>query len=218
MPSFYDQLLDVTAPARDRFLQIPQLVRGAEGDIPLRSYIAFLTEAYHHVKHTVPLMMACGSRLDDAHERLREALCDYIAEEIGHQRWILDDIGACGGDPQAVARGMPRAETELMIAYAYDTVQRNNPVGFFGMVLVLEGTSVRLASGAADAIQRAHRLPDAAFRYLKSHGALDQQHIEFYRGVVDRLEHDADRAAVVHCANMFYRLYGDVFRSLPLDP
>ena len=44
-----------------------------------------------------------------------------------------------------------------MVAYAYDTVQRRNPVGFFGMVYVLEGTSVALALSAADASrQRSH--------------------------------------------------------------
>jgi hypothetical protein len=40
-----------------------------------------------------------------------------------------------------------------MIAYACDVATRRNPVGFFGMVFVLEGTSVSLASRAADRIQ-----------------------------------------------------------------
>ena len=39
------------------------LVRGTRGDVSLDTYVAFLTEAYHHVRHTVPLLMACGSRL-----------------------------------------------------------------------------------------------------------------------------------------------------------
>ena len=42
-----------------------------------------------------------------------------------------------------------RVATELMVAYAYDTIARGNPVGFFGMVHVLEGTSVsRVATRA----------------------------------------------------------------------
>jgi hypothetical protein len=39
--------------------------------------------------------------------------------------------------------------------------QRGNPLGFFGMVHVLEGTSVSLALLAADAIQKPLGLPDA---------------------------------------------------------
>src|SRR5512137_751605 len=47
------------------------------------------------------------------------------------------------------------------------------PLGFFGMVHVLEGTSVSLALLAADAIQKPLKLPYAAFGYLRSHGTLD---------------------------------------------
>ena len=65
---------------------------------------------------------------------------------------------------------------EVMVAYAYDLVNRRNPAGFFGMVFVLEGTSVAMALTAADQIQQALKLPDAAFSYLRSHGTLDQEH------------------------------------------
>lgn len=33
---------------------------------------------------------------------------------------------------------------------------------------------------------------------------------------MNRLEEDDDRQAVVHAAKMFYKLYGDIFSSLPL--
>ena len=33
---------------------------------------------------------------------------------------------------------------------------------------------------------------------------------------MDRLDHPADQAAVTHCARVFYRLYGNVFRDLPM--
>jgi hypothetical protein len=103
-----------------------------------------------------------------------------------------------------------------MVAYAYDTVARGNPLGFFGMVHVLEGTSVSLALSAADAIQRPLGLPDAAFSYLRSHGTLDQAHTAQFALLMDRIEDPADQAVIVHAARAFYRLYGDVFRGLPL--
>ena len=85
------------------------------------------------------------------------------------------------------------------------------------MVLVLEGTSVKLATEAAKNTQRNLRLPDKAFTYLTSHGALDISHMDFYAGLVNRLEDAADRAFVIHAAKRFYRLYGDIFRALPLQ-
>ena len=215
---FYDTLLARTEEARNDLLSIPFIQRGAAGELALESYLAFLGQAYHHVKHTVPLLMATGARLPERLEWLREAIGEYIEEEMGHQEWILNDIKACGGDAEAVRRATPLPPTELMVAYAYDTVNRRNPVGFFGMVLVLEGTSVALATQAAERIRQSLNLPKAAFSYLTSHGSLDVGHVDFYKNLINRLDDADDREAVVHCARMFYKLYGDIFRALPLIP
>ncbi len=51
--------------------------------------------------------MACGSRLPEAHGWLRTAIAEYIAEEAGHEEWILNDIAASGGDPDAVRADAP---------------------------------------------------------------------------------------------------------------
>ena len=217
MSTFFEQLQADTREARERFMHIEQLQRGSRGDISLVSYRAYLVQAYHHVKHTVPLLMACGSRLPAEKEWLRAAIAEYIKEETGHQEWILDDLRACGEDPEKHRYGLPNPETELMVAYAYDSIQRGNPVGFFGMVLVLEGTSLQLATHAAQAIRESLELPATAFSYLSSHGALDIGHMEFFTSLMNRLQNDADQQAVIHMANMMYRLYGDVFRSIPLD-
>lgn len=214
--AFYDELIAATENERNELLSIPFIQQGVAGKLSLESYIAFLTQAYHHVKHTTPLLMCCGGRLPERLEWLREAVGEYIEEEMGHQEWILNDIEICGGDKEAVRHGTPLPATELMVAYAYDTIQRGNPAGFFGMVLVLEGTSVALATQAAENIRNSLNLPKKAFSYLTSHGSLDVSHIDFYEKLMNRLEDEADKKAVIHCAGMFYRLYGDIFRSLPL--
>jgi pyrroloquinoline quinone (PQQ) biosynthesis protein C len=212
---FFDQLQAATEPERQALFSIPIIQDALQGQVVTAQYIAFLSQAYHHVKHTVPLLMACGSRLGERNEWLREAIAEYIEEEVGHQEWILSDIRACGGDAEAVRRARPHPSTELMVAYAYHQVDRGNPVGFFGMVHVLEGTSTALATHAAGTIQGALALPSEAFSYLSSHGSLDLEHVAFFEGLMNRLEDDADREAVVHMARMMYGLYGDVFRSLP---
>jgi len=213
--TFYEELVRVTETERAEFLAIPFLQDGAAGRLTLDQYVAFLTQAYHHVKHTLPLLMACGARLPERLEWLRTAVAEYIEEETGHQEWILNDIAACGADAEAVRHGTPALPTEIMVAYAYDTVQRGHPAGFFGMVLVLEGTSVSLATRAAENLQAALKLPPQAFSYLTSHGSLDVSHIDFYQRLVNRLERDEDKRPIVHGAKVFYRLYGDIFRSLP---
>ncbi len=216
MTDFFQALQDVTQQARSEFLAIDFLQHGVQGEISLDSYIAFLTQAYHHVKHTTPLLMACGSRIAPDKEWLRDAMAHYIEEEVGHQEWILNDIAACGGDKEAVRRSAPGFAAEMMCAYAYNIIDRGNPVGFLGMVLVLEGTSINLATSAAENLARQLKLPSSAFSYLSSHGSLDVSHMEFYANLVNRLDDESDRQAIIHHANRFYRLYGNVFRDLPL--
>ncbi len=212
--SFYESLIARSSGERQQMLDIPLIQRALRGDVSLVEYQAFLGQAYHHVKHTVPLLMACGARLPGHLDWLRAALAHYIAEEIGHEEWILDDLAASGGDPDAVRRSSPAPATEVMVAYAYDQIQRRNPVGFLGMVYVLEGTSVSLAHHAAGAIGSSLDLPPAAFHYLQSHGSVDQEHIRFLEDLLNRLDNTQDQASVLHAAAMFFRLYGDIFRTL----
>ncbi len=129
--SFYKQLLFETEVSREYLLTSPIILKTFEGDITKDDYISFLTQAYYHVSHTVPLLMATGSKLSMNKEWLREAIGEYIEEEMGHQEWILNDIEAAGGNKENVRNGKPNMSTELMISYAYDTINRINPVGFF---------------------------------------------------------------------------------------
>lgn len=219
--TFYHELLSATAEDRNALMSLPLIVKGAQGSISLQTYQYFLIQAYHHVKHTTPLLMACGSRLSSEYEWLREAIGEYIEEEMGHQEWVLNDIEACGGDKQAVRYSIHHAAaashaTEVMVAYAYDMIHRVNPLGFFGMVLVLEGTSTAVATQAAEKIMISLKLPKKAFSYLLSHGSLDLSHVTFFEGLMNKIEKREDQQLIIHAAKRFYKLYGDVFRDVEI--
>ena len=212
--SFYEQLQAATTDSRTRLISAPIIADCLRGQVSRASYLAFLGQAYHHVRHTTPLLMSLGGRLPERLAWARQAVAEYIEEEIGHEEWILNDIAAAGGDPEAVRASRPDLPAEVMVAYAYDLINRCNPAGFFGMVFVLEGTSVALALTAADQIQQALGLPDGAFSYLRSHGTLDQEHTRHLARLLERMTPE-DQADVLHAAHVFFKLYGDVFRTLP---
>ncbi|WP_460123736.1 TenA family transcriptional regulator [Pseudomonas sp. S2_C03] len=213
--SFFDTLQEATQKERHELFNLPIIVDALQGQVSLESYRAFLAQAYYHVRHTVPLMMACGAALPTRLEWLRKAVCEYIEDEYGHEQWVLDDIAACGGDRDAVRDGQPSPAIELMISFLYDLIARGNPVGLFGMVNVLEGTSVALATHAAASIREHLALPISAFSYLSSHGSLDIEHMQTYRHLMNQLEDPQDQAAVIHASKMVYRLYTEMFRGLP---
>ncbi|ROL77959.1 biliverdin-producing heme oxygenase [Pseudomonas chlororaphis] len=213
--SFFDRLQEATRQERNELFNLPIILDALQGRVSLESYRAFLAQAYYHVRHTVPLMMACGARLPLRLEWLRKAVCEYIEDEYGHEQWVLDDIEACGGDRDEVRNGRPSLPIELMVSFLYDLIARDNPVGLFGMVNVLEGTSIALATHAAGSIRQRLGLPESAFSYLSSHGSLDIEHMQTYRRLMNTLDDPADQAAVVHASKVVYRLYTDMFRGLP---
>ena len=213
-PSQFELLCQATQEQQQELTSIAVIQQAVVGKISLDTYIAFLTQAYHHVKHTVPLLMLTGSKISEKDEWLRTAMAEYIEEEIGHEKWILNDIEACGGDKQKVSESEPEFATELMVAYAYDSISRINPLCFLGMVHVLEGTSVQLATHAANSIKESLSLPNKAFTYLISHGDLDIDHQKFFEDLVNRLD-SAQLDIVIKSCKRFYHLYGEIFRGLP---
>jgi hypothetical protein len=213
---FYEELQAATEDARVQLLAAPVIADCLQGRVSKENYLAFLGQAYHHVRHTVPLLMCLGGRLPEPVSWMRPAVAEYIEEESGHEEWILNDIRAAGGDAEAVRRSRPELPAEVMVAYAYDLIHRGNPAAFFGMVFVLEGTSAALALTAAERIQQALELPDEAFSYLVSHGTLDQEHTRHLARLLERMTAH-DQADVVHAARVFFKLYGDIFRALPSE-
>lgn len=214
--AFFDRLQAETTEARAYLTSAPVIEAVQRGRVNLESYAWFLTQAFHHVRHTVPLMMACGGRLPERLEEVRKALVEYIEEEYGHHEWILDDLQACGEDREERRASKPDLSIELMVAYLYHQIDRGNPAAFFGMVQVLEGTSIEMATPLARRIQAHLELPDQAFSYLYSHGELDQDHFSFFQGLMNRITDAGDQQAIIDSARVIYRLYGDMLHRVPL--
>jgi pyrroloquinoline quinone (PQQ) biosynthesis protein C len=211
--SFHEQLVAETAHSRDAFLSIP-LVRNALRNGASRSlYLDFLTEAYHHVKHTFSLLALAASRTTD--ERYQDALFEYMDEERGHEKWILDDIRILGGDPDAVRNGQAGPACRIMVGYAYYAIEHVSPYAFLGSVHVLEGISVLLADQLADVMKQSLGMEsDAGFTYLRTHGSLDTEHVAFFQKLVDGFYDRDVQRIIIDNATIFYRLYGALFHDL----
>ena len=173
------------------------------------------TEKPHH---TVPLMREARAGLAArGNQLLVDALDDYILEETGHEDWILSDIVSAGGNQAEAVLSTPNPATKAMVDHAYDVIRNGNPAAFFGMVFVLEGTSIAMASNGAAAVQRRLGLPKSAFRYLYSHGSLDQDHMKFFERLMNRIEEPSDQAAIVSMAKDMFRLFGGMFAAIELE-
>jgi pyrroloquinoline quinone (PQQ) biosynthesis protein C len=211
--NFYDRLQVETAGERGAFFRIPIVERSVSQGASREVYLAFLEQAYHHVKHTFPLLALAASKTND--ERYQDALVEYMEEERGHEKWILEDIAAIGGDATAVAAGEAGAACRVMVAYAYYAIEHISPYALLGSVHVLEGLSVLLADRVADKLKTQFGLKDdAGFLYLRSHGSLDQEHVAFFRTMINGFTDRAVQDLIIQQSKMFYRLYGAIFHDL----
>ncbi|HML27867.1 MAG TPA: iron-containing redox enzyme family protein [Hyphomicrobium sp.] len=212
--SFYELLQAETAPDRQAFLSIPLIRTAMERGASRELYVDFLSQAYHHVKHTFPLLALAAARTHD--EAYQDALVEYMEEERGHEKWILDDIVAFGGDAEAVRSGAPGQACQIMVGYTYYAIEWISPYAMLGSVHVLEGMSTMLADKAADAIKSSLAAPgDAGFSYLRSHGALDIEHVAFFKDLVNTISEEA-HPTIISTSKIIYRLYGDIYRELSL--
>lgn len=213
--TFYERLVKETEAPRNALYHIPQLVDGLQGQISRETYIAYLTEAYHHVSHTVPFLMTMGARLPQSKKNLHKAIIEYLEEEVGHEEWILNDIEAAGGSKEIARTSIPNLETQTLIAYNYDYINRKNPVGFFGMVFMLESTSTQIANKGAEAVKQKLNLPKKAFSYLYSHGELDIGHMKFFEETINTITDPDDQKAIIEVAQNTFRLFANLLHAIP---
>lgn len=206
-----------TATARKKFHALPMLRDALRDGVDRALYIAYLGQAYHHVRQTKPLLATAAGRCGPGDEFLRDALIEYIVEEDGHEAWILEDIRAVGSeaDVARVLASQGGPAVRALIGYMYFAIERVSPYAMLGMVFVLERTSTEIAGQAADAIARRFgMLPESGFTYLSSHGEIDRSHVGFLRDVLDATDAPEVQAVVIDTANMVYRLWGAMFADL----
>ena len=79
--SFYEQLAAETADARNTLLSSPIVADCLRGEVSMPSYLAFLGQAFHHVRHTTPLLMSLGGKLP-------ERLEDLVTEPGNSAGWL----------------------------------------------------------------------------------------------------------------------------------
>jgi pyrroloquinoline quinone (PQQ) biosynthesis protein C len=212
--SFYNHLLDQTNQNKAYFLSAPIINDVMMGNFTIETYISFLNQAFHHVRYTASLLDAAAKKLTQDQLWINPVIGKYIAEEQGHEEWILNDIEACGFDRAQYAEGDAPYHSEILISYLFDYINRKNSIGVFGMVLVFEGTSSSLAPAVAKIVQEKLDLPDTAMTYLTTHGELDQEHIKFYEAIMNKITNEADQQAIIDVANNVYRLYFDIYRAI----
>ena len=98
----------------------------------------------------------------------------HLEEEREHDTWLLEDMQACGIDPErTLARLAPGHVAALLGAQAFWVLQEH-PVAFLGYIAVVEGNPPTHAH--LESIRATTGFPEEAFRCLREHADADQGH------------------------------------------
>lgn len=210
----YSRLMEEVAEARAAATLQPGVERLLSDGMDREEYLEFLEQLYHVVWHFCPTMAAAAARCDDNYRELRFALYESIADEKGHEQWVLEDVAAMGGDVEAVRRSIPAVPVQAMIGHNYYVAEHRNPWSVMGMVHVLEEISMNYSARVARVVAKNLDITDGSgFKFLGSHGTMDIGHVDEFKTLVRHANREEDISAIVESAKVNYALFGALFKD-----
>jgi len=219
--SFFITLVEGSDAGRRALEDEPRVHAMIHHGLTLQEYQAFLHDLYHIVWHFCPVMAAAAARCGEEFRGVRYALYERIEEEKGHEDWVLEDIGALGGDVAAAGSVLPSIPVQAMIAFNYYAAERVHPCSVLGMLYMLEVVSSVYGGRVSDSIARALGREAAAggFKFLTSHATLDVDHMASLNRLLKTVADPAAQAAIIRTTNVNFHQFGQIFRpGGPLAP
>jgi hypothetical protein len=170
-------------------------------------YPEYLRTMHGVIRASVPLMELAARRCADLGTRdpvagpLRGYLEEHIAEEVGHDGWLLADLAALGADPTQPLREQPSPIVARLVGAQYYWIEHHHPVALLGYIAVMEGNAP--AVWFADWIVSTTGVPEAAIRTLREHADLDPGHADAVFDLLDALAVTAAQATAVAVSGLY---------------
>ncbi len=151
----------------------------------------FYLELYAVVRGGLSVMETARRRSEEiaANDQVAAMLAEYfakhLAEERGHDEWLLEDVAHCGLSAQQVTERIPSGAVAALLGAQEYWVLHEHPVAFLAYVAVVEGNPP--VQKHIDEIRDITGYPDAAFRSLREHADADISHAAELREFIDSL-------------------------------
>lgn len=201
MLPFFADLVSRTDEARRDFETHPNVLKAVAEGMSVERYRALLLELYHVVWHFNPVCAAAASRMPDSHRQIRYHLYEHMHEESGHEIWVLNDLEAIGVAPAVTTAHRPSASTLAINGYNYWAADRRHPCSVLGMLYTLEVIASVYGGPFASAISESLLLDgERGVSFISSHATMDAKHMAELRVVLNTLEDEPAREAVVESA------------------
>jgi pyrroloquinoline quinone (PQQ) biosynthesis protein C len=215
MAMFFADLVIRTDEARRAFETHPVVLDAVAHGLPVERYRTLLLELYHVVWHFNPVCAAAASRIPDAQRQVRYFLYEHMHEESGHEEWVRNDLEAVGVRPAQTEAHEPSAYTRTLVGYNYWAADRRHPCSALGMLYTLEVIASVYGGPFAAAIKEALLLEgERGISFINSHATMDAEHMADLRKILNTLDDEAAREAVVESALVNFHHFSRIIESV----
>ena len=215
MPTYFADLVTETDEARRGFETHAVVLDAVANGMSVQRYRRLLTELYHVVWHFNPTCAAAASRVSDQHRHVRYFLYDHMHEEKGHEEWVLNDLEVVG-----VSRDQARAYKPTLVmlglnGYNYWSAEHRHPCSVLGMVYTLEVVASVYGGAMTSSITEALLLEgDRGISFISSHATMDAEHMAELRVILNQIEDDETKEAVIESVAFNFHQFGRVLELI----
>jgi pyrroloquinoline quinone (PQQ) biosynthesis protein C len=215
MLPFFADLVTRTDEDRRGFENHPVVMDAVAQGMSVERYRALLLELYHVVWHFNPVCAAAASRMDDKYQSIRHFLYEHMQEESGHETWVMNDLEAVGVAPQITRDHSPSVNTLALNGYNYWAADRRHPCSVLGMLYALEVIASVYGGPFASAIRESLLLDgDRGVSFIDSHATMDAKHMAELRTVLNQIQDDKARDAVVEAVRVNFNHFTRIIEAI----
>ena len=215
MLPFFADLIKRTDVARREFETKPVVLDAVAHGMPIERYRKLLLELYHLVWHFNPVCAAAASRVPDKLRQVRYFLYEHMHEESGHEQWVMNDLEAVGVRQATMLAHQPALTTLALTGYNYWAADRRDPCSVLGMMYTLEVIASVYGGTFAEAIRGSLLLEgDRGVSFISSHATMDAEHMAELRQVLNTIDDDAAREAIVESTLVNFHHFTRMFEAI----
>lgn len=215
MLPFFADLVTRTDEARREFETNAVVLDAVAHGMTIERYRKLLLELYHVVWHFNPVCAAAASRVPDAQRQVRYFLYEHMHEESGHEEWVMNDLEAVGVGQADTRAYQPSVHTLALTGYNYWSADRRHPCSVLGMMYVLEVIASVYGGTFSSAIRESLLLQgDRGVSFISSHATMDMEHMAMLRKLLNTVDDDATREAIVESTVVNFHHVTRVFEAV----
>ena len=215
MLPFFAELVMLTDEDRRGFETHATVVDAVAQGMSVERYRALLLELYPVVWHFNPVCASAASRLRDDNTAVRMFLYEHMHEEAGHEQWVMNDLQAVGVEPDTTRAHIAAPHTLALVGYNHWAAERRHPCSVLGMMYTLEVIASVYGGPFSSAIRESLLLQgDAGVSFISSHASLDAEHMVVLRQVLNQVQGDEARSAVVESVRVNFHHFTRMVEAL----